>query len=89
MNEMEKNSSEKVGPLIGSVIIILIIIMAAFYLFSLIKDRVETQKQIDTPIEENVANQSDEISDIEADVHSTEVENVDQDLKALEVEFQI
>ncbi len=89
MEEIDKKNSERVGPLIGSVIIILIIIAGAFYLFSLIRNKVEVQKQNATTTEQNVSNQSDEISDIEADINSTETESLDKEMEALEVEFQI
>lgn len=89
MNESEVNNSEKIGPLIGSVIIILIIIAGAFYLFSIIKQKVDTQKATQETITESTENQSDEISEIEADINSIEVENLDTELEALQVEFQI
>jgi hypothetical protein len=89
MNESEVSNSEKIGPLIGSVIIILIIIAGAFYLFSIIKQKVDTQKATQETITESTENQSDEISEIEADINSIEVENLDAELEALQVEFQI
>lgn len=89
MNENETNNSEKIGPLIGSVIIILIIIAGAFYLFSIIREKVEVQKSEQQKVEQVEQNQSDEISEIEADLNSTELENLDSELEALQVEFQI
>lgn len=89
MTEIETKNSDKVGPLIGSVIIILIIILGAFYLFSLIKEKIEIQKQEAVPVEENFSNESDEIEAIEADISSTEIESLDEEMRALEVEFQI
>jgi len=89
MSENENNNSEKIGPLIGSVIIILIIIAGAFYLFSLIKEKVEVQKTEEQKVEQVDQNNSDEISEIEADLNSTELDNLDSELEALQVEFQI
>lgn len=89
MEEIDKKNSDRVGPLIGSVIIILIIIAGAFYLFSLIRNKVDVQKQNSTTTEENISNQSDEISDIEADINAADSNSIDEEMQALEVEFQI
>jgi cell division protein FtsN len=90
MNEQKiKNSSDKIGPLVGSIIIILIITLGAFYLFSIIKDKVEIQNEnTDEMTEENVSNNSDEVSNIEAELNSMGVENYDEDMTAIEAEFQ-
>ncbi len=85
----EKNNSDKVGPLIGSIIIILIVIMGAFYLFTLIKSKIELQKENDRLAEESSMNNSDNISEMEADINSVEVENFDEEMEAVEVEFKI
>jgi uncharacterized protein HemX len=85
MNESEtnnsveiKNSENGVGPIIASIIIILIIVAGAFYLFSTIKEkRIPIQNQ----------NTSDEVFDIEAELESTELENLDAELEAIESEF--
>lgn len=89
MEEIDKKNSDRIGPLIGSVIIILIIIAGAFYLFSLIRSKVEIQNQNSTSTDGSISNQSDEISDIESDINSTETGSLEEDMKALEVEFQI
>lgn len=87
--ETEKNTSDTVGPLIGSVLIILIIIAGAFYLFSTIRQKVDSQKETQAKVEEVQSSDSDEISDIEADINSTEVDSMNEDLESLQVEFQI
>jgi hypothetical protein len=89
MEEIDKKNSDRVGPLIGSVIIILIIIAGAFYLFSLIRNKVEVQEINSTSTQESISNQSDEILDIESDINSTETDSLEEDMQALEVEFQI
>ncbi len=76
MENNNSNSSDKIGPLIGSIIIILIIVLAAFYLFSTIKQKVEIQN-------------NNEITEIESDLNSTEVEEMEADLNSIEKEFQI
>lgn len=84
-------SGDKVGPLVGSVIIILIIILGAFYLFSTIKEKVNVDTDVEntetTQIEE--VNDSDEVADIEAELNSTEVQEMEEELKSIEAEFQI
>jgi hypothetical protein len=89
MSELETNSSEKVGPLIGSVIIILIIIAGAFYLFSIIKTKVDAQKEKQFQIEQIENNNSDEIDVIESELNATEINTPEKELEALQVEFQI
>lgn len=90
MTEQEtKNSSDKVGPLVGSIIIILIITLGAFYLFSIIKERVNIQNRTTNEMtEENIENNSDEIFNIESDLNSTEVESSEEDMTAIESEFE-
>lgn len=83
MQTNNTNSKDKVGPLIGSVIIILIITLGAFYLFSIIKDKVNVENQ---NIQET---QTDDITEIETDLDSTEVEEMEMELRLIEEEFQI
>jgi hypothetical protein len=83
METNNTNSKDKVGPLIGSVIIILIITLGVFYLFSTIKEKVNVQNQ---NIQET---QTDEVTEIESDLNSTEVEEMEMELNSIEEEFQI
>ena len=83
METNNTNSKDKVGPLIGSVIIILIITLGAFYLFSTIKEKVNVENQ---NIQET---QTDEVIEIESDLNSTEVEEMEMELNSIEEEFQI
>lgn len=90
MNETESKSSDKIGPLIGSVIIILIIVLGAFYLFAQIKEKVNQQKMIqEEEIKKSEVSESDDIHQIEVELNSTEIEDVEEDLKSIEVEFQM
>ncbi|MFA7193710.1 MAG: hypothetical protein WC087_02240 [Candidatus Paceibacterota bacterium] len=82
-------SGDKVGPLVGSVIIILIIILGAFYLFSTIKEKVNVEVENPETTQTETVNESDEITDIEAELNSTEVEDMEEELKSIEAEFQI
>lgn len=81
----QQNSS--VGPLIGSIIIILIIILGGLYflgsLISIKKEEIKTEqeleKQNETILIEKTAKQSisDDVSDIETDLETTNVNTVD------------
>lgn len=89
MNENEINNSEKVGPLVGSVIIIVIIILGAFYLFSTIKQKVDAQKAQTEETQMKDVNQTDELAEIESDINTTDVDSFDEEMESLQVEFQI
>lgn len=90
MNELETKSSDKIGPLIGSVIIILIIVLGAFYLFAQIKEKVSQQKNTqEEEIKKSEVSESDDINQIEAELNSTEIETIEEDLKSIEVELQM
>lgn len=95
MNENQNNNFESpqktdsgVGPIIASIIIILIIIIGAFYLFSTIKEQTSDNKNSPTTEQIENQNESDEISDIEADLNSTDLENLDLELSAIVSEFE-
>lgn len=88
MTEQESKNLDKVGPLIGSIIIILIIVLGAFYLFTQIKERIETQKQ-NNQQEISEINQSDEIHTIEMELNSMEMQSLEKEMQSLEVEFKI
>ncbi|MBP9763473.1 MAG: hypothetical protein KBD10_01875 [Candidatus Pacebacteria bacterium] len=84
-----KSSGDRVGPLVGSTIIILIIVLGAFYLFSTIKEKVAVENQNAVESEVVNENKSDEIIDIESDLNSTEVLDMEAELKSMEADFQI
>lgn len=81
----QKNSS--VGPLIGSIIIILIIISGGLYFLSTlvsikknqIQTKQETEQQNETTVIEETAKQSssDSVADIETDLEATNINTVD------------
>lgn len=95
MNENQNNNFETktkpesgVGPIIASIIIILIIVVGAFYLFSTIKEQTSNNKNIPSTEQIETQSDSDEISDIEADLNSTDLENLDLELSAIVSEFE-
>ncbi len=85
------------GPLIGSIIVILIILIGGLYFFgSLVsakKAQVETEQALEEQNEilqvEQTAKQSksDDVTSIEADLNATNIDTVDKDLSDIEKEF--
>jgi hypothetical protein len=78
------------GPIIGSIIIIVLLALGGLYFWSK-----ELQKEKPAEVEQNPAlqgtttlNSSDEVSSIEADIESTNFNDIDADLKSLETELQ-
>ena len=80
MNMPPKEESNSAGPVIGIIVILVIIILAGLYFWS---ERAPTQvvnmEDLDSI---NMQSESDEASAIEADLDSTDVENVDAELNA-------
>lgn len=90
MNEIETKDSDKIGPLVGSVIIIAVIVLGAFYLFDQIKERIEKQeeqKQIQQ--EQEKVSESDDVTEIESELQATEVDSMDEEMQSLEMEFKM
>lgn len=89
-NTTESQKTENgVGALIGSVIIILIIIAGAFYLFSTIKEKRNGIQNTSNPTTEEIQTQntSDEVTNIEADLEATDIDSLDAELGAIESAF--
>jgi len=84
MNNAPTPSGSSVGPVIGIIIILVVIILAGLYFWG--------QKDMDTEIEETnttastesitVQSQSDETDSIENDLNNTEIESLDAELNA-------
>jgi uncharacterized protein HemX len=86
-----------VGPMIGSIIVILIILVGGLYflgaLISSKKTEIQTeqvqQEQAETLEVEQTAKQSssDDVSSIEADLKATDIDNLDKGIDDIEKEF--
>ncbi len=86
-----------VGPLIGSIIVILIIIVGGLYFFGSLISAKKVEVQTEQVLEEQnekmqieqtaKQSQSDDVSSIEADLNATNVDTVDKDLSDIEKEF--
>lgn len=85
----EKSTS---GPLIGIAIIIIVLIAGGIYFWSTAVDRggeaelptIQSEEAVDEIVSQlNTQGTSDEIADIEADLDTTELDNLDSELDAL------
>jgi hypothetical protein len=85
------------GPLIGSIIIILTILIGGLYFWGSIiierKNQIETQEAVqDQAAEAETAaitsqSTSDESTSIEADLNATNIDSVDADIEAVDSEY--
>jgi hypothetical protein len=71
-----------VGPIIGSIIIIVLLVLGALYFYGSI---VEKQKTQNTPTP--ALSESTRVADIEADLSVPELDTVDADMAELEAEI--
>lgn len=86
-NKTGKNK-DSAGPTIGIVIIILILVLGAIYIFTNRHDNNIIPEEEVT--EEDLLNQSEstELVDIEADALDTDLENIDRELSDIEAELE-
>ena len=87
----------KVGPMIGSIIIIILILVGGLYflgsLVAVKKTEIQTEQAIEEQQEtasvENTAKQSqdDSVTSIETDLKSTDIDNLDKSFTEIEKEF--
>lgn len=71
-----------VGPIIGSIVIIVILVLGALYFYGSIVERRQTQN---TPAP--ALSESTRVADIEADLSVPELDTVDADMAELEAEI--
>jgi uncharacterized protein HemX len=98
----EEVAKKPVGPIIGIAIIVVILIFGGLYYWgaqiskqdanveqeSLTTEQIENQE--DQIIEQlQIQNTSDNVADIEADLNATDLENIDQDLENIDLEFSL
>ena len=71
---MEEQTNKGIGPIAGTIIIIIVLIVGAFYFFG---QRVEKQKQAGIQNQQNpIATTSDEIGTLQSDVNSLNVDKL-------------
>lgn len=97
--ELEAPQTKSTGAIIGSIIIIIVLIIGGLYLWG--KQIVEKETQ-DTLTSEQILSETDttidslknqgtssKISDIETDLNSTDLNNLDKELQNIEVELNL
>ena len=88
VGEPEKKSA---GPVFGIVIIVVLLILAGFYFWGTLNDSMspaEIAAEADTALESlETQSTSDEISDIEADLDATSLDDLDQELGDIDLEL--
>ncbi len=95
VNSTQKDST--IGPLVGSIIVILIIILGGLYFFSTLisykKEAVQTELLIEEQKQtieiEQTAKQSEsvDVNSIKSDLKSTDIDTLDAGLEQIEKEF--
>ncbi|MCB9805761.1 hypothetical protein H6775_01210 [Candidatus Nomurabacteria bacterium] len=82
--EMNNQKTGGIGPVVGSIIILLVILIGAYYFWNKVQDkRLQNQTQ-----QEQTLSESDEVSDIEADLNTTaNFDDIESDLDAMDQEF--
>jgi uncharacterized protein YpmB len=83
-----------VGPIIGSIIVIILVIVGGLYFWgTVINERQTTQTEAVDLNEDETLNDlttqsdSDEVNSIEEDLNSTDLDNLDEELRDIEEEF--
>ncbi len=73
-----------VGPIIGSVIIIILLVLGALYFYGTVaeKRQAQNQRRQTAPLSE-----STKVADIESDLNTSEIDTVDADMAELEAEI--
>lgn len=102
MEENNFNQKKPIGPVIGIAIIIVILIFGGLYYWGAKiskQDAIDNQENLTAEQIENKADQttqqlqtqstSDEITDIEADLNTTDLENLDKELENIDLELNL
>ena len=72
-------SGSSAGPIIGGIVILAVIIFGALYFWGEKQDSEALNEELDTI---NIQSESDDTADIEADLNSTDIDNLDAELNA-------
>jgi uncharacterized protein HemX len=83
------------GPIIGSIVIIVLIVLGGIYYWNTLsedrganQDGAQTQEEMDAQTSTSTLSESDEITDIETDLNTTEIDGLDQELEDIENEIE-
>jgi hypothetical protein len=85
------NEKSGVGPIIGSIIVIVLIVLGGLYFWG---QKLQTEEPID-PERDSLTSElseqsdSDEITEIDEDLDSTELDSLDEDLSTIEGELDL
>lgn len=80
---MESPKESSVGPVIGTIIILAVIVLGGLYFWNQRGERVMDETELNTVINEiSTQSQSDDTASIDADLKATDVDNLDQELNA-------
>ena len=82
---MNGSQEGSVGPIIGTIIILAVIVLGGFYFWGQrANNQVMDEAQVNQMVEDiTTQSQSDATADIEADLDSTEIDDLDKELNAL------
>ncbi|MDO8565042.1 MAG: hypothetical protein Q7R67_00215 [bacterium] len=72
-------SGSSAGPIIGAIVILAVVIFGALYFWGQRSESQALNNELDTI---NIQSESDTTADIEADLNSTELENLDAEMNA-------
>lgn len=78
------------GPVIGIIVVIVVLIVGAFYFFTRINEIQDVPQELPLTEEEISSapvSSSDETTDIETDLEAENFDNIDAEMEALEAEF--
>jgi hypothetical protein len=93
-NEMptpNENNEGSIGPVIGSVIVVILIIIAGIYLVGSLREEIDnTDVPEFIPAEkDNDENSEEDLAEIEAELNADlNLEDINEDLEAIEQEFE-
>lgn len=81
MQPIQPMKQKSIGPVIGIVIIVIVLIIGALYFWGARLNR-------QAPVEAQPLSSSDIIADISADLSATAINGIDADLDAMEAELE-
>ena len=80
-----KEKESKVGPMIGSIIVIIIIIVGGLYFWGNYINQIKTENNIEQ--QDSPASEAEEIEQIENELENLNFDDIDAELDAIDTEF--
>jgi len=82
INEQKESS---IGPVIGTIIILAVIVLGGLYFWGQrVSDKVMDETQLNAIVEDiTTQNESDAVTDIEADLNATDIDSIDSELNGI------